>query len=59
MYHFNRVMESLGVFDDYLVPWVNRSYKELVSLIMPDDLIFTTSGGEMGCLLLGVRLKEK
>lgn len=59
MYRFNSVMEAFGVFDDYLAPWVNDSYKKLVSLIMPDDLIFTTSGGELGCLLLGIRLKEK
>lgn len=58
LYQFNMLMESVGVFDDYLTPWVNSSFKELVSLIMPDDLIFTTSGGELGCLLLGAKLKK-
>lgn len=50
--------ESVGLLDDYLQPWANKAYKILKnkSIIHAEDIVFATSGGELGMLILGRKL---
>lgn len=51
-------LEHLGIVDDYLSPWVGKAFSLLKHRILKDDLIFSTSGGELACIALAVRLKQ-
>jgi hypothetical protein len=55
---FCTALEHLGVLDDYLSPWVKNSALKLSKIINSNDLLFATSGGELGCIQLAVKLKE-
>ena len=50
--------ERIGIFEDYLDLWVKQSYLSLVSMVKADDIVFTTSGGELGCIKLGSLLQK-
>lgn len=52
-------MERLGVLDDYLDPWARVAFRRLKEMVNKDDLVFATSGGELGTLILGVYLKNE
>lgn len=51
-------LERLGFISDYLSPWVKRSFKSLKNIIHEDDIVLSTSGGELGCIMLGNMLKN-
>lgn len=51
--------ERLGIYEDYLKRWVDDSEKYLKDIIKPDDILLAVSGGELGSIMLGVRLKKK
>ena len=52
--------ESVGLLDDYLQFWVNKAYKILKdkNIIHSEDIVFATSGGELGMLMLGRKLSR-
>lgn len=53
------VLEHLGLVTDYLSPWINKALTKLTKLIDRDDILFATSGGELGCIELAIKIKEK
>lgn len=53
------LLEALGFCDDYLSNWAKNAAKYLQQYICADDIIFATSGGELGTLSLGAILKNK
>lgn len=53
-YRFQRV----GIYEDYLDSWIKKAYLYLKSKIKQEDIIFSTSGGELGMIKLGSLLKE-
>jgi glycosyltransferase involved in cell wall biosynthesis len=56
---FDQMLERLGVYEDYLDMWVDENLALLKSRVGSDDLVFATSGGELGCIKLGSLLKDK
>jgi glycosyltransferase involved in cell wall biosynthesis len=55
---FQLNLERLGLNEDYLDKWVQNSFEYLVDKIQKDDIIFSTSGGELGMIKLGSLLKD-
>ena len=56
---FASYAERLGFNEDYLDPWVMLAFDYLKDKVMKDDIIFSTSGGELGTIKLGSLLKEE
>lgn len=50
--------QHIGIFDDYLDPWVKSSFVKLSKIINKDDIIFSTGSGELGCYKLGHLLSK-
>ena len=55
----NLYMERLGLKEDYLDNWVKVAFEYLKDKITKDDIVFTTSGGELGMIKLGSLLKKE
>jgi glycosyltransferase involved in cell wall biosynthesis len=53
------VLEYSGFWDDYLEGWAVHAVKYLENVIHKEDILFATSGGELGCIILGNLLKER
>jgi glycosyltransferase involved in cell wall biosynthesis len=53
------LLERLGVYEDYLDKWVEDAFNYLQTIINAEDIVFATSGGELGMIKLGSSLKEK
>lgn len=53
------LFERFGIYEDYLDKWVDYAFDYLKDKINKNDLIFATSGGELGMIKLGSLLKEK
>ncbi len=51
--------ESIGLLEDYLDKWIRLALSELKNIIKKEDVIFATSGGELGTLKLASKLKAK
>ena len=56
---FCTLLEMIGIYEDYLDPWVKRAYKTIKDQVKKEDIIFATSGGELGMIKLATKLKEK
>lgn len=54
----DQLFERLGFYEDYLDTWVDDSLAILKDLVQSGDYVFATSGGELGCIKLGSKLKE-
>ena len=52
-------LERLGYYEDYLDKWVKVAFEYLKDTVKKDDIVFTTSGGELGIIKLGSLLKKK
>lgn len=52
------LLERLGILGDYLIPWANQSIIPLSKIIKSDDLIISTSGGELGMIFLGNKISK-
>lgn len=52
-------LQRIGLMEDYLDIWVQNAYYHLKSIIKNEDIIFATSGGDLGTLKLAVLLKNK
>lgn len=51
--------ERIGFYEDYLDPWVLQAFQYLKEKVKPNDIIISTSGGELGMIKLGSLLKSK
>lgn len=51
-------LEYCGMVKDYLANWAKDAFDYLKYKIKTEDLLFVTSGGEMGTLILGSLLKN-
>lgn len=52
-------LERVGFYEDYLDKWVRSAFEYLKDKISEVDIIFATSGGELGTIKLGYLLKNK
>lgn len=53
------LLERIGVYEDYLDKWIKDAFEYLKDKINKDDIIFATSGGELGMIKLGSLLKKE
>ena len=53
------MLERIGVLEDYLDKWVAHAFDFLKTKVKDDDILFATSGGELGNIKLGSLLKEE
>lgn len=54
----DQLLERLGLYEDYLDRWVDDNLALLKERVRKEDYVFATSGGELGCIKLGSRLKD-
>lgn len=52
------LFERVGIYEDYLDKWVDNAFEYLMDKITKNDVVFTTSGGELGMIKLGSLLKD-
>lgn len=52
------LLERIGYYEDYLDPWVLEAFQYLSKEVKADDIILSTSGGELGMIKLGSLLKS-
>lgn len=52
-------MERLGMMEDYLDPWVEKTLEILSERVSNEDIVFATSGGELACIKIASMLKRK
>lgn len=60
-YKFNRIYsfgERIGIYDDYLDIWFKKTFKYLKNIITKNDIVFSTTGGELATFKLGSLLKS-
>ncbi|EJP74536.1 MULTISPECIES: glycosyltransferase [Campylobacter] len=53
------IFERLGIYEDYLDGWVKQAFEILKDKIDSSDILFATSGGELGMIKLGSLLKQR
>jgi len=56
---FVNLLEIIGIYEDYLDKWVEDAYTFLKDRVTKKDILFATSGGELGMIKLATQLKEK
>jgi len=52
------ILERLGIYEDYLDRWVDEAFIYLKDKVQKEDIVFATSGGELGMIKLGSFLKN-
>ena len=52
-------LQRIGYYEDYLDPWVSSTFKYLMEKIKKEDMVFATSGGELGSIKLGSLLQKE
>ncbi|MBY7834396.1 hypothetical protein KW463_16270 [Vibrio fluvialis] len=52
------VLEKFGLVKDYMSPWAYIVFLIIKSKVKEEDTVLATSGGEMGCAILGQLLKK-
>jgi glycosyltransferase involved in cell wall biosynthesis len=52
-------LERVGFYEDYFDKWIKVTFQYLKDKINKDDIIFATSGGELGMIKLGSLLKKE
>lgn len=53
------LFERIGLFEDYLDKWVSGAFDYLKDKVRKGDIVFATSGGELGMIKLGSLLKNE
>lgn len=53
------IYERCGIYEDYLDKWVQNAFEYLKDKITQDDILFATSGGELGMIKLGSLIKNE
>lgn len=52
-------MERIGLLEDYLDLWVNKTLEFLTKKVNKEDIVFATSGGELACIKIASILKRE
>ncbi len=52
------LFERVGIYEDYLDKWVDNAFEHLKDKVTKNDIVFATSGGELGMIKLGSLLKD-
>jgi len=52
-----RAAEAAGIAEDYLDGWIKKAFTALKDKVAATDIVFATSGGELGMIKLGAILK--
>ena len=52
-------LERIGFYEDYLDNWIKNAFDYLKEKVKKDDIVFATSGGELGMIKLGSLLKKE
>lgn len=52
-------LERIGFYEDYLDPWVRDTYDYLIDKVNEADILFATSGGDLGTIKLASLISEK
>ena len=55
----NLWLENFGIYEDYLDRWVKKAFSILKNIVTSNDIIYCTSGGELGMIKLGFFLKKE
>ena len=53
------ILERLGIYEDYLDKWLNEAFIYLKDKVKKEDIVFATSGGELGMIKLGSLLQKE
>lgn len=53
------LLERIGIYEDYLDRWVDNAFLYLSDKVKREDILFATSGGELGMIKLASLLKKK
>jgi glycosyltransferase involved in cell wall biosynthesis len=53
------LFERVGIYEDYLDKWVDNAFEYLEDIITKDDVVFATSGGELGMIKLASLVKNE
>jgi hypothetical protein len=56
---FASIFERLGFYEDYLDKWTVNAFDYLKDKVRKGDIVFATSGGELGMIKLGSLLKNE
>jgi glycosyltransferase involved in cell wall biosynthesis len=56
---FVTLLEIVGIYEDYLDRWVKEAFLYLKNRVNKEDIVFATSGGELGMIKLAVLLKKE
>ena len=56
---FTSILERLGFYEDYLDKWTVNAFDYLKDKVRKGDIVFATSGGELGMIKLGSLLKNE
>lgn len=54
-----RLYEAIGIYEDYLDKWVQEVVSYLKNIVKKEDLIFATTGGELGCIKVASCVKRQ
>lgn len=54
-----RLYEAVGIYEDYLDKWVGKATSYLEKIVKKEDLIFATTGGELGCIKVASYMKRQ
>ncbi len=52
------LLDKLGLIEDYYSNWISNSLKELSKIVQKNDVVLCTSGGELGSIILGSKIKK-
>lgn len=56
---FELLKQRFGLQEDYMDKWVNSAYTYLLKMVKKEDILFATTGGEMGPIKLASLLKKE
>jgi len=59
MQKLTSLQERVGLYEDYLDKWVENALEYLEYKVQKNDILFATSGGELGMIKLGSILKKR
>ena len=51
-------LETIGLWEDYMAGWVYYAVRYLRKILKKEDLLFATSGGELGTIILAKKLAD-
>lgn len=58
-YRLSRLLERIGLYEDYLDLWIEPTVDKVMQEIKSDDQVIVTSGGELATIKIGHFIKNK